>query len=273
VLGLKPRAGLLGLLAMLLLGLFAAATADAQGPFWFHRALHGQGKGMKISAQEPEEVRGGGRESELKSKLPGGVSEVLITSSQVQVKGIIYNNEQQGQAKLEFAYNQPETKTSPHCAVLVGTNNTVKVFGHLVWKYEGNEKELKEQPQQVQKPDWVFQPSELGQGDKEPPKETFTTISLLSSGGTCLLASKQIPVKGTVAAEIKPEHVGEWSTERTSTALGNEAWQHLWNGVENLPSKTKLELGKEEVLLTQSATVSTFGRQGGAAQEVAIYEN
>ena len=135
---LKLRAGLLGLLAMLVVGSFAAASASAQGPFWYHRPLNGQGKGVKLSGQEPEEVRGSGGEATLEGEVTG-VGAVEISASQVQVKGIIYNNDQQGQAKLEIAYAQPRlVKPSlANCNVTVGPKNVVKVFGHLAWTWNG----------------------------------------------------------------------------------------------------------------------------------------
>ncbi|HEY7952526.1 MAG TPA: hypothetical protein VID70_06010, partial [Solirubrobacteraceae bacterium] len=72
MLGLKSRVGLLGMLALLLIGSYAAASAEAnQGPFWYHRNSEAEGNGVKLSAAAPEEIRGGGGEVTLEAKLGG----------------------------------------------------------------------------------------------------------------------------------------------------------------------------------------------------------
>ncbi len=256
---IKPRAGVLGLLAMLLVGLFAAASADAQGPFWYHRALNGQGKGVKISNQQGrqwEEVRGSGGEAKLEGTLAG--TEVTIAASQVQVKGIYYNNALQGQAKLEFAYVQPRLvkPNLPNCTVVIATKNVVKVFGHLVWKWNGSPGQLSEQPQQHQKPMWLFLGQELQQGATSLPTNIpFTSITLKSnSGGQCLLAG-QANVSGSVAAEFTSDQLGKFNTGRTETALPNGTLLHFWNGNANISAESGLQFAGVTAKLEQSAEV------------------
>lgn len=269
----KARAGLLGLLAVLLLSLSVTATADAQGPFWYHRSLGGQGKGVKISAQEPEQVRGGGGAVVMEGKLAGNTIE--IAASQVQVKGIIYNNSLQGQSKIELAYVQP-TLVKPagsHCAVIFGASNMVKVYGHLAWTWDLTATQLKEQPQLNQTADWILLGHEIQQGATELPKTVFTSITLKSSGGTCLLAS-QTTVEGSLAASIESALLGKFGTKQWVEALPNGALQHFWNGKENIGVETSLKFASEPIKLVQVLKeTETFGRQGGAKQEVALYES
>jgi len=277
VLRIKLRAGLLGLMAMLLVGSFAAATAEAQGPFWYHRELQGQGsqgKGVKISSQQWEEVRGGGGEARLEAKEAFGLKEVLITSKQVQIKGIIYNNDQQGQAKLEFVYEQPTlVKPESKCTVTIGKNNVVKVFGHLAWTWNGELKQLEEQPQLHQTPDWLFTGQELQQEAKELPKGVpFTTIAL--TGSNCIANGITRAVTGSVAATIEPSQLGFYGTEQKSEALPNGTFQHFQNGLGvAVGAKTGLFLGENEATLKQTNQVKTYGRQQKTQQAVAIYES
>lgn len=268
----KPKIWLLGMLAMLLVGSFAAASAEAQGPFWYHRAIGGQGKGVKLSGQQGgvpfEEVRGGGGRVVLEGKLAG--AEVELESAQVQVKGIVYNSPLAGQAKFEFAYTQPKAIKPNNCNVRVGSNNVVKVHGHQAWTWDGSAGQLKEQPQQHQNPDWIFLGQELQQGATELPEgASFTTITL--SGASCPIPGTA-QVKGSVVAKITPEQVGAFSTKQSAESVGNGALQHFWNGKENIGVESKLKLGgTEPATLKQSATVTAFGTQGGAAQELGLW--
>jgi hypothetical protein len=268
---LKLRVGLLGMLAMLLVGSFAAASAEAnQGPFWYHRAIGGQGKGVKLSGQQGglpfEEVRGGGPEVKFSGKA-GGV-EVEMTAEQVQIKGIVYNNAIQGQAKLAFAYfNVKVLKPGGGCVGKVGSNNVVKVFGHLAWTYAGNASELKEQPVQNQKPLWLFTGQELQQGATTLPTEVPFTAITLSVCASALTAT----VKGTVVATIKPEQLGAFSTTQIAESAENGTRLHFWNGSSNNEGKSSLVLGTEPALLKQVGTVNAFGTQEGAAQELGVW--
>src|ERR1700730_15936289 len=100
VLGIKLRAGLLGLLAIALLGAFSAAPAFAEGgPWCHHREVGEKTEGTRITEAEPEEVAGhSAGEQRFKSKILGLT--FTIRAQQAQVKGIIYNNEDQCQSKV-----------------------------------------------------------------------------------------------------------------------------------------------------------------------------
>jgi hypothetical protein len=268
VLGIKMRAGVLGLLAMLLVGMFAAVVAEAnQGPFIYRRAIGGQGKGVKLSGQQGglpfEEVRGGGPEVKFSAKA-GGV-EIELTAEQVQIKGIVYNNAIQGQAKLAFAYfNIKVLKPGGGCIGKIGNNNVVKIFGHQVWTYSGNASELKEQPVQNQKPLWLFTGQELQQGATALPIEVPLTTITFSGCASALTAT----LKGTFVASTKPEQLGAFSTTQTSESLVDGTRLHFWNGSSNNEGKSALVLGTEPFLMKESETISAFGVQGGAAQEL-----
>lgn len=277
MLAIKSRAWLLGLLAMLLVGSFATAAAEAQGPFWYHRAKGESGKGLKITGQEPEGVQGGGGPSTLAGSIGGQTIE--LESNQVQVKGIIYNNALQGQTKLTVIYIEPHVVNPANargCRVKINEQNQVKIYGHLAWKWDGSETQRKEQPQQQQRPDWIFLPSELQQGATELPNLTFAAITTTAKGeGECnpLLQAQQAPVKGSVAAAIQPVNLGEWSNSQTQEILAGNQKQHFWNGVENVGVETKLTLSGGAATLTGKTKVETTGRQSVAPQEVALFES
>lgn len=271
---LKLRAGLLGLLAMLLLGAFAAAPAFAEGgPFWHHREVGEENEGAKITEQAPEKIGGEGGEQKLKGKLAGTAIEIVAKS--VQVKGEIYNNADQAQAKILLAYNQP-TLTIPaasHCAVLVGTNNTVPVYAHQAWKWNGKIPQLAVGQQFEQERDWIVTPFNLSQQlpikneEVELPKEVFTTITLSSSGGTCLLAGKA-PVEGSVGAEVLSlKGLEHWSREETQKTPGEQVKQHFWNGTRYVGVDLVLYFDKEPASLTGEFKLKTN------KQEVALFEH
>ncbi len=103
--GIKLRAGLLGLLAMLLLGSYAASPAFAKGgPFCHHRNNSTEGNGELIKAQTPEIVGGSGGVQVLTGKVLG--MEVKNEAQSVTVTGNLYNNAQQCQTKVELIYNE-----------------------------------------------------------------------------------------------------------------------------------------------------------------------
>jgi hypothetical protein len=265
----NPRVWLLGLLALLLIAAYAPGMAAAQGPFWRHRAVGEKGNGVKIAASEPEGV--GSVPTEAFFKFLVGKTEVSVISPSLQVKGIIYNNALQGQAKLILAFAQPKVVSPSNCSVLIGQNNTIKVYGHLAWSWNGEKKELEEQPQKEQKPDWIFTGQELQQGAKELPKE-LPVYTLTLSGGSCLVAGTSV-IRGNYAAAIEPPNVEEWSTTETQIFLESGAKQHFWNGKENIGAETDLTLNGLPITHVGEIHFKTTGRQGGAAQEVARFES
>src|SRR4029077_3578452 len=151
VLGFRLRAGLLGLVAVPLVGSLMSAPASANpGPFCYHRTVGSEGKGEKIKAETPEGFRGEGELQKIKSKLAGLA--IQINGEHVQVKGILYNNALQCQTKLESAAQEAkldEPKIAG-CVVKRGENNIVKGDSHVSWKWDGTKTQLEEQPQKNQ---------------------------------------------------------------------------------------------------------------------------
>ncbi len=262
---IKMRAGLLGVLALMLLGAFSAAPALAEGgPYCHHRPLGGEGEGELIKEATPEQIFGEGG----LQKLEGGG--VTVESEKAQVKGVIYNNPDQCQVKIEIQYQNPKT-ASPHCHVVVGTNNIVKIYGHQVWKWNGEPKQLEPAEQKNQVRDWLFLPKELQQGANGlPAASTFAIVTFTSEGGTCLLAGKD-PVEGSVTAEAVPYQLGVWRTTEEQNVAGGAGKQHFWNGTAFKGFETGLTfLGAAK--LEGKFSVKTIGRQQNAPQELAYFE-
>jgi hypothetical protein len=256
---------MLGLLAVMLAGSVMASTAFA-GPFWYHRPIgEVTGNGVKITSQTPENYAGTGGEQTFKGKI--GTTEFEIFSKSTQVKGAIFNNALQGQIKLELVFNQP-TLLKPvisGCTVTVGQKNIVQVKGHLMWKWNGETKQLEEQKQESQVPDLVFTPSEVERGATTLPKGAFTTITF---GSTCGALVGTFNVGGTEVGLPSPAHVGEWSqTLSVRTLEGKELLQHFWNGEKFVGAKVGLELDSNPASLIGQTT--TEAKQ----QEVAVKES
>ncbi len=273
------RVGVLGLLAMLIVGALAATPALAEvgeGPYCHHRAKGGKDEG-KIAETSPEEVAGEGLEQKLAGKIVGMTETILATS--VQVKGIIYNNADQCQAKLEEKYhNLTLSPTVANCTPVVNGNNSVIVNAHRAWKYGGIKKELEEAPRNQQKLDWIVTPgnTELAQGStvESLPTGLFATITFVKSNGSaCSLETVKLPVEGTVAVESSPSGVEEWATKEAQTVqtIGK---QQYWNGTSQIPFVTGLTLGGVASTYNGKFTIETTGKLANktAAQEVAYFE-
>jgi hypothetical protein len=277
VLGIKLRAGLLGLLAMLLVGSLAPAAAFAEGgPYCHHRAVGGKGEGELIKAQSPEGIAGSGGVQHLEGILPGTTEVVNLVSSGLQIKGVIYNNEDQCQAKLEVQSQKitPEKPKIEHCAVSIPNNNVLKLYAHAAWKWRGTEAEQKENPI-TQGRDWILLPVELQQHATELPKtETpFTVINIKSEGGTCLLANAQAKVNGSVFNEAIPATKEVFASEESQVSLPNGAKQQFWNGAYPLIGATSsLILGKAEAKYEGSFKIKPLSQKQTEPQEIGYFE-
>lgn len=270
----KPRVRVLlvALAVTLAASLLGAVQASAAaGPFCYHRAIGGQGKGELIKAQTPEQVFGGGGPQKFITKIAGAETE--IESPFAQVKGVIYNNNLQCQVKIDLKYQTPKLvkPNLPGCNVTIGSGNSAKAVGHQVWSYNGLAKELEEQKQLQQKPVGILLPSELVEGSKELPKETYTTITFGASCG--VLMGLKVEVRGSGGGTLKPEHIGEWATTTEIQSEGGEILQHFWNGKEMVGAKTGLTVGTEPAKYEGRAKMKTIGRQQGAPQEIALFES
>jgi hypothetical protein len=273
VFGIKLRAGLLGLLAMLVLGTFSATPAFAEGGPFCHHSQNGVTDNGQIKAQMPEQVEGLGGEQRLEGKL---VSPFKLVASGAQIKGIIYNNEDQCQAKLEIQYQplkfEPEIA---HCKASLPNNNIVKIFAHAAWKWLGTEAEQRENPIH-QGRDWILLPIELQQSAKELPKTEipFAVINVEKDGtGECLVASKQNRVAGSIFAGAKPAGLGEFRTTEELTALANGTKQQFWNGQYPLiGAESGLTFFGAVGKYTGEVKIKAIGRQQQSPQFIGFFE-
>jgi hypothetical protein len=235
----RIRALVLGMLAVLLAGSVMAATAAAEaGPFWHHRPVGAKEVGLKIEPKGPENFRGKGGEQTLKGTI--GAEPVVISSAGVEVKGAIFNSANQGQIKLEIVYKQPVlvSPKKPGCVVTVGAKNIVVVKGHLMWKWNGEKKQIEEQPQLNQKWDIGFTAIEPQQ--QKPVVEkvkltnngTFTTVALKDVAACATLAGT-FNVSGSAVGIPSLSQLEEWSKKlqvRTVESQTGKFLQHYWDG-------------------------------------------
>ena len=275
------RASLLGLMALLVVGALAATPAFAlvgEGPYCHHREKGTSKDDGKITEASPEEVFGEGLEQKLAGKI--AVMEEKINAATVQVKGIIYNNADQCQAKLEVAYHKLTLSPAVvNCTPVVNGNNVVKVSAHRGWKYGGIKKELEEAPRNQQKLDWIVTPgtTELAQGStvESLPTGLFATVTFIKSNGSaCALESVSLPVEGTTAIESSPSGLEEWASkeEQTIQTIGK---QQYWNGKAQIPFVTGLTLGGNPSTYNGKFNIATIGKLANKtpAQEVAYFES
>jgi hypothetical protein len=277
----KLRVGLLGLVAIVLLGAFSAAPALAEGgPYCWHRGIgEKEAKGLKITGQEPEEIAGRGGVQRLENSTLG----ITIESEQVQVKGILYNNPDQCQAKVLLTYSTPKLVQDANCEVKINGTNVVKLFGHQAWKWDGTAAQLLEKPQTLQHRDWIFLPVELQQGATTLPSGTFSTITITSKPGLkCnpLFLVNQAKVEGSATAAgfinpqktVEDQKIGTFGTVEEIRVTGGEGAQHFWNGTKFIGVQTGLEfLGKAKYV--GKFEVTPIGKQGKTPpQEIAYFE-
>jgi hypothetical protein len=264
VLTKQIRAIALGFLALLAIGSLAASAAYGEaGPFWHHREKGGKGVGEKIEEKAPERIEAKGGEKKLKSIF--SETKVSIVAKSLQAEGILYNNALQGQLKVRVKLNEP-TLVEPvlkGCEVKVGENNEYKAEGHLMWKWNGEKKQLEEASQKAQKYDVVLTPTPIEPGATELPKATLTTITLKGAG--CGVLTGTFKITGGVSALAKPAELEEWSSQLN---LHFPGWskQHFWNGKEFIGVEPKLEFGGGAATLEGNVegTIS--------AQEIAVFE-
>ena len=231
------RAALLGSIALLLVGSYAAAVAYAEGgPYYHHRAVGEKGNGVKISETSPEPFEGQGGEQVLSSKVAG--TPIEIVSKEVKISGVIYNNVNQAQSKTQLTYapfelRKPEAK---QCKVKMGAAEKVTFLGWIDWSWNGQVKQLSVKPQEKeQKIDDISFSKELKftkaqeEGDElPPPEEEFTTVHIeKSSGESCILEGTYKINGASILAATKPTKLGEWSqTYIIQWTSGGD--QHHW---------------------------------------------
>jgi hypothetical protein len=265
----RTKALVFGLLAMVLVGAVAGASASASpGPFWYHRALGSEGAGVKVSPNHPEGFKGEGGEQRYVSTV--GTEPVEIALSRVQVKGAISNNAFQGQTKLELIYNQPHVvkpaALAGTCVVKIGENNIVQLKGHLMWKFKKGGTELTEQGAAGQSPEGVATPKEIQQGATKLPEGVFVTIHYAATG--CGIFPATANIEGSQLGFGFPSELGVFSqTLAVRTTGGREELVHFWNGEKNVEGKVGLKSNGTEV--AQIGQTEAKANQ----QEIAVKES
>jgi hypothetical protein len=265
----RTRVIVLGFLALLTVGSFAASSAFAEpGPFWHQRPIGGTGNGIKIDQPKDDQIQGEGGEQKLRIKIAS--LETEINAKSVQIKGVIYNAIEQGQLKLLLKYHEPKLvkPVLEECETKIGTNNEIHVFGHLMWKYRNVPKELEEQPQKTQEWDLVYTPVEIAQGAEELPKGVFTTITL-SGSGCGVLAGKFNLTESILAIPLNPKAIDTFTRnlETRTPAGGVEYHQHFWNGARYVPVQVEPLVSGNKTSLEGRDKVEPEG------QEVAVFPN
>jgi hypothetical protein len=280
----RIRVVVLGLLALMLVGSIMSASASAEaGPFWLHREVGGK-EGTKIGPKAPENFWGTGGEQRIVGSISG--TPIEFTSKTVQVKGAIYNSEHQGQAKAEIIYNQPALlmPVLKECGVTVDSSNIVVVKGHLMWKWNGEKKQLEEQPQEEQTPDLVFTTVEPQQQEPEPKKPAdWRRLGILASitlkGSGCGVLSGTQLVQGSEIGIANINHLNEYSKKVSGRSFSSGTLkeelaekplegfsQHYWGGKSfqplivgltfagnpaNLIGQTEVEAAQQEVAVSE----------------------
>jgi len=227
----KARLLVLGLLSMMVFGAFASTAAAEPGPWWHHREVGNQLKGMKIEKQSPETFEGKGEGTELTTKV--GNEEIKLKCN-IKAKGSVWNEPAQGQGEVTPIYENCESNNIVGCKATVVAEGTPQTI-HLIWKYKGNAKELENKPQQQQQGqewDGVIFPSgvafvlnKAGTELELSKKSSFAEIKFAATGCK-LLNSLSGKAEGSVA--FSSLYLNEFSKEPTLNFPGGKPWQHAW---------------------------------------------
>jgi hypothetical protein len=263
------------LLAAMLASSALASTASAEaGPFWHHRAVGEKGTGTKIEESAPELIKGEGKEATLTGNIGG--TNVKITLLGYILETIIYNTPLRGQIKTRIiakvvSFLEPVLKG---CEAKIGTNNTFALKGHLMWKWNGEKKQLEEQPQREQTWDIGYTAVAPGQQNVEEVNLTkggLTTVTLSGTGcgilvGTFALSGSDVSIPNRQLEEFS-KTLSLRTLANPQTGEKNQIFlQHYWDGTQFQGAKLGLVLGTEPAALT-SQTESE-----AATDEIAVFE-
>jgi hypothetical protein len=273
---LKARAIGLGLLVLLVAGAIASAVASAEpGPFWNHRQNPGEGNGLKVSLQSPESFYGTNGQQPVQIRGMIGTTPFILQAAGVKLTGTIWNNGMQGQIKLRmkftpFALIEPKVPgCQPEVSAQPGARNLIYFDGHLAWKWNGEVKQLVEQPQLNQVPDIYFVPpgTQIQQDAKEGPKEGTVAEIKFAPAGSCSVLAGEVPLTGDMTGHLlQPENVNQWSNIfRFATPEGTQL-QHIWNGKEFVGGTVGLFIAGNPASLIGEYIIETI------RQEIAIFE-
>jgi hypothetical protein len=244
------------------------------GPFWHHRSNSKEAEGSKIEEGAKESFTSKGGPQTLTAKISGSSIELLANSTEGE-EGKIYNNTRQGQIEFKNFYKElrlvkPELKA---CEVKIGKENKVPLKGHLMWKWNGENKQLEESPQPNQTPDIGFtavEPRE-SKGEVNFTKDG-TLTNLTFSGASCGILAGSFALAGSDVA-IPNRKLEEWAKTLNIRTLKNpqsgelnEVYlQHYWNGIASEGIKLGLAFATEPVSLVGQT-------ENEATEEVSIFE-
>jgi hypothetical protein len=251
----KVRLLVMGLLAVMALGMVASTAASARpGPFWWHRNAAKEGEGVKLAENAIEQGKGESKETTFSTKV-GGTP--LTLAGQIKVKVDIWNVPQQGQIKIQVQFDEVHPTELPNCNVTVTVPHDY--YGHLMWKYRGNKKELEQGPvggqETVQGQEWDIailpQQTVLGNHGFEG-KNVFAELKFASTNCGVFNSVKLTP-EGVSGIQDQQLKLGEFAKKLTVSFPGHEIWQHYWPGT--LEETEGVEAKGE---LTTGATASFF---------------
>jgi hypothetical protein len=219
----KIRAGLLSLLIVLAIGAIAASSASAvvQGPWW--EKLEG-GKQVKIEAKNHLQIKSRNEQGKvfiLKSKALG--LRIVLECRRVTNKGSVWSGPHTGRDEAKVEWNEcfvaAQSQLCPGFPIEVAATN---VLTELMWKYEGNQKELSEAGG-GQKIYDVFAPNEVIEevtiNGQKVLRSKFTTIKIpTESGGKKCAAAGEFPV---YAQGKRYQH---WEDQKQPPAVHEVIW-------------------------------------------------
>jgi hypothetical protein len=277
----RIRAAMFALLAMMLVGfVMASSVLAAAGPFWHHRPIGGEGAGSKIEPSAPENLTGKQTEQTLLGEVSGIKIEVAAPGA--TVTDAIFNGVNSGQIKTTITYKEPKLKKPElkECGVVIGTNNSIVVKGHLVWKWSGKPEQLRDEPNQdEQTPDLVYtvpEPQQQSTTVVDYRKNgIFTTIAFKGTGCGVLAGTFSVEGSESGVTNKKIEEFSRTLAVRTSpsaTSINKEAGegagflQHYWAVKEFQGLIVGLKFGGNPASLIGQTEVEA------AQQEVAIFE-
>ena len=266
----RTRLVLAGLVVLLALSSVMAAPVSAfPGPFWRQRQVGESGNGIKISAQSPEKFLSQGGTAKLSTSALG----VTINCAEGKNQGHIWNNTLAGQAKLKIEFSKCKAEGANSAGCVVGEPIVFEVQFHLMWKWDGSLKQLKQGKQKSlgQKPDGFVYHFELGEQEKPKSEAEFVAIKL--SGCTFTALNGENKATGFESAEIKPEPE-IFTKEAIFSFTPGKHLQHFWDGKEQVGLETEVSLAGFPSTFEFEDKINSFQNPAtGGEQEVAIFEN
>jgi hypothetical protein len=266
----RTRLVLAGLVVLLALSSVMAAPVSAfPGPFWRQRAVGVKTNGVKITQAAQEKFLSVGGKAVFRSPGVG----IVITCLESQDKGTIWNNQLQGQGKIQVAFhNCTVTGNGTNCKVVEPIK--FSSFFHLAWKWNGTKAQLAQGNQESlgQKWDILFTPREIVEGAENlSEKEEFVTVNFTPEA-ECTFANSTI--LGFESAQPYPTQIGTWTNTLVIVFIPGRHLQHFWNGARQVGVETGLKaFGLVESTFEGEDEANTFAAANGEPVEVSVAEN